>query len=160
VAFEVLHPSGASYDEPRRKENDRCCVLRISTASASLLLPGDAEARSEAEMLSRGRSLLRSDTLLVPHHGSKTSSTAAWLDAVAPRVAVLSVGYRNRFHHPHEIVVARYAARGITLWRTDETGAIRIVLPANAPARLLPYAPVPRYWSERECFHRRIVCRE
>jgi competence protein ComEC len=150
VRFDVLHPPSRAYLEDRRRENDRSCVVRVSTRSASALLTGDAEARSEAEMRAGGASRLRSDAMLVPHHGSRTSSTAAFLDAVAPRVAVISLGYRNRFRHPHEAVVQRYAERGIELRRTDLEGALRIVLPVEGPARVERIAQVPRYWSDRK----------
>src|SRR5204862_5328203 len=107
VDFTVLHPAAAIYSEEHvrgkraRKENDRSCVLKVSTASAAILLTGDAEARSEQEMLAREPDSVRSEVLLVPHHGSKTSSTDAFIDAVSPGVAIFSVGYRNRFHHPN-----------------------------------------------------------
>ncbi|APV52457.1 DNA internalization-related competence protein ComEC/Rec2 [Betaproteobacteria bacterium GR16-43] len=149
VRFLVVHPSEAQRDEVRRKENDRSCVLRVSAQGASALLTGDAEARSESEMIARGAALLRSDVLVVPHHGSKTSSTARFLDAVAPTMAVNSLGYRNRFRHPHESVVHRYAERAIVTWRTDELGALRIVLPVNGFPRIVRLAPPDRYWSDR-----------
>jgi competence protein ComEC len=88
--------------------------------------------------------------LLVPHHGSRTSSTPAFIDAVAPRAGVLSVGYRNRFHHPNEAVVARYVQRGIALRRTDREGALRIVLPASG-APLIEARAACHYWSARRC---------
>jgi competence protein ComEC len=155
VAFAVLHPAGAVYAESpqrgARKENDRSCVLRVATASAAALLTGDVEARAEGEMLARDRGRLRADVLLVPHHGSKTSSTAAFVDAVAPAVAILSVGHRNRFGHPHAAVVARYGARGVALRRTDREGALRVVLPAESGSapRVEPLVRQVRYWSER-----------
>jgi competence protein ComEC len=89
--------------------------------------------------------------MLVPHHGSKTSSTDAFIDAVAPRLGILSVGYRNRFHHPNDAVVARYRGRGIALRRTDAEGALRIVLGAGAPAFAVTSRYACAYWSEREC---------
>jgi len=151
----VLHPSAAGYEpEPgrrARKENDRSCVLRVSTRAGSVLLTGDAEARSEAEMLARDAGLLRSSVLVVPHHGSRTSSTAAFIDAVGARTAVFSVGYRNRFNHPNAAVVERYAARGVALRRTDREGALRIALPAQpgvAPS-VVPLVKQVTYWSER-----------
>jgi competence protein ComEC len=152
VAFDVLHPSAAIYSQAgKRKENDRGCVVRVSTAGHSMLLAADVEARAEAEMLARGTAPLRAETLLVPHHGSKTSSTEAFLDAVAPRVAIFSVGYRNRFHHPHPSVVARYAAHAIAALRTDEEGALRVVLPATAgmPPAIAGQEEACRYWSAR-----------
>jgi competence protein ComEC len=154
VPFEVVHPGAAIYGEERgkrrRKENDRGCVLRLSTAAASALLTGDIEARSEAEMLGRSATL-RSDVLVIPHHGSKTSSTAEFLDAVAPRWGLLSLGHRNRFRHPNEAVVARYGDRGVALRRTDAEGALHVELPAEfgGPIAIEGYAARARYWSER-----------
>lgn len=155
VRFRVMHPATLQELEPRSakggKENDRSCVLRVETAAAAALLTGDIEARSEAQLLSREAGGLRADVLLVPHHGSRSSSTAAFLDEVAPRIAVASVGHRNRFGHPHASVVARYAERGIAFYRTDLAGALRIVLPAESgadPAIQSIGRPV-RYWSER-----------
>jgi competence protein ComEC len=102
-------------------------------------------------MVARAPALLRSEILLVPHHGSKTSSTAAFLDAVAPRVAIFSVGYRNRFHHPHPSVVARYSAHAIAALPPDEEGALRVSLPAtrSRPAAIAGQGPACRYWSAR-----------
>ena len=150
VQFTVLHPGSGIYDEParHRKENDRGCVIRVATAGFSALLTGDVEARSEAEMLARDAAALRSDVLLVPHHGSKTSSTPEFIDAVAPRIGLLSVGYRNRFRHPNAAVVARYAGRGIELHRTDREGALHVVLAAQSSGtiRVEGYARRMRYW--------------
>ncbi|HEX7605582.1 MAG TPA: DNA internalization-related competence protein ComEC/Rec2, partial [Usitatibacter sp.] len=152
VDFRVLHPSDAVYAETRkRKENDRGCVVRIATAGHSLLLAADVEARSEAEMIARDRAALASEVLVVPHHGSKTSSSPDFIDAVSPRIGVPSVGYRNRFHHPNAAVVARYEARGIELHRTDREGAMHITLPAQSSGRIAvrSQANEVRYWSER-----------
>ena len=152
VEFTVLHPGREIYAETRkRKENDRGCVLRVATAGHSVLLAADVEARSEAEMLARDAGALRSDVLLIPHHGSKTSSTPPFIDAVAPSIGVLSVGYRNRFHHPNGAVVARYVARGVVLHRTDREGALRITLPAQSPGMIGVDNQLRqvRYWSER-----------
>jgi competence protein ComEC len=151
VDFVIMHPAGSIYRETgRRKENDRCCVLRVSTAAASALLTGDVEARAEGEMMARGETL-RSDVLVIPHHGSKTSSTPRFIDAVAPHVGVLSVGYMNRFHHPNDAVVERYLARHVTLERTDQRGALRISLPASGAGapEVAGQEASCRYWSER-----------
>jgi competence protein ComEC len=151
VEFSVLHPASAIYgEEKRRKENDRGCVVKVATRSAAALLTGDVEARSEKEMLGRGAALLRAQVLLVPHHGSKTSSTPEFIDAVAPRLGVLSVGYRNRFRHPNADVVGRYVERGIELHRTDREGALHVELPTEpGPIRVRGHALKMRYWSER-----------
>ncbi|HUI99906.1 MAG TPA: DNA internalization-related competence protein ComEC/Rec2 [Usitatibacter sp.] len=152
VDFRVLHPPASIYaGGARRKENDRGCVIRVATAAHSMLLAADVEARSESEMLARDPAALASDVLLVPHHGSRTSSTEGFVDAVSPAVAIFSVGYRNRFHHPHPMVVARYAARGVERHRTDEEGALRMVLPARGGAQpvITGQEAACRYWSAR-----------
>ena len=92
-------------------------------AGRSLLLTGDIEARQELRLLESSAGALAADVLLVPHHGSRTSSTPAFIDAVAPSVAVVQAAYRSRFNHPAPAVVARYEARGITLQRSDRCGA-------------------------------------
>jgi competence protein ComEC len=150
VRFTVLHPGPALYADPRRRENDRSCVLRVATAGASMLLTGDVEARSEAEMVARG-AWLESDVLLAPHHGSKTSSTASFLDSVGARRVVFSVGHRNRHRHPHPAVLARYAARGAIDYRTDRDGALHLRLPPRSQELTAPrtQAAVARYWSDR-----------
>ena len=128
VTFDVLHPP-ASDHQRRLKTNALSCVLRVASADGrrSLLLTGDIEAAQEAALVQRlgagPQSALASTVLLVPHHGSRTSSTAAFLDAVAPQVAVVQAAYRSRFGHPAPDVVQRYEARGITLLRSDRCGA-------------------------------------
>ena len=102
-------------------------------------------------MLARGADALKADVLVVPHHGSKTSSTAPFIAAVDPSLALFSVGYRNRFRHPSPAVVARYAARGVALRRTDEEGALHVVLPAWGPPRVTGRQAACRYWSARSC---------
>lgn len=152
VEIAVLHPAADIDDAARKvKENDRSCVLRVATAGGAALLPADLEARGETELRKRVGKALATDVLVVPHHGSRTSSTEAFLDAVRPSIAVVSLGYRNRFRHPHETVVARYLARGIEWRRTDLDGALRIVLPPDARARpsVASIAPPVRYWSDR-----------
>lgn len=122
VQFQVLHPVPADY-EREQKSNAMSCVLRVQGAVGSVLLTGDAEAAQEAAMLQRDAAALKADVLLVPHHGSRTSSTAAFIDAVAPQQAVVQAAYRSRYGHPAPEVVARYQARGITLVRSDACGA-------------------------------------
>jgi DNA internalization-related competence protein ComEC/Rec2 len=123
VRFAVLHPLPADY-RPGAKTNAVSCVLRVVDADGrSALLTGDIEAPQEAALAARAGTELRSDILLVPHHGSRTSSTETFLDAVRPRVAVIQVGYRSRYGHPAPEVVARYAAHGIAVVRTDRCGA-------------------------------------
>ena len=132
VRFAILHPFAGDY-RPGAKTNALSCVLRVVGADgASALLTGDVEAPGEARLVARARGdpgaeavRLRSDVLLVPHHGSRTSSTDAFLDAVHPAVAVIQVGYRSRYGHPAPDVVARYRAHGIPVVRSDHCGAWR-----------------------------------
>ena len=125
VQFDVLRPERADY-ERTQKTNAMSCVLRVSERRAgghSLLLTGDIEREQEAALVASLGDRLRSDVLIVPHHGSKTSSTAAFLDAVQPRVAVFQAGYRNRFGHPAAGVLARYRERGIAVVASPQCGA-------------------------------------
>lgn len=122
VQFELLHPAAAVYGTVA-KPNALSCVLRISNGSRTALLVGDIEAPQEAALAAGDPVRLKADFLLVPHHGSKTSSSAAFLDAVQPQLAMAQAGYRNRFGHPAEAVVARYEARGISLVKSATCGA-------------------------------------
>ena len=99
------------------------CVVRVQGQAGSALLTGDIEAAQEAALLQREGAALRSDVLQVPHHGSRTSSTAAFIDAVQPQVALVQAAYRSRFGHPAPDVVARYAERGVAVVRSDRCGA-------------------------------------
>ncbi len=83
-------------------------------------------------MLERARDDLKADVMVVPHHGSKTSSTEGFLDAVQAKTALIPVGYRNRFRHPNKDVMARYIERGITIYRTDELGALTLKFSVDA----------------------------
>lgn len=104
--------------------NDQSIVLRLEWGQHSAVLPGDAEAREETDLLARYGNRLHADLLKLGHHGSRTSSSTAWLDAVHPSTAMISVGIRNRFGHPHPSTLAHLAARHINAYRTDQLGAI------------------------------------
>jgi competence protein ComEC len=122
VQFEVLHPTDADYARDQ-KSNAMSCVLRVQGAQVTALLTGDIEASQESALLLRNRQALKADLLLAPHHGSRTSSTAAFLDAVSPQWAVFQAGYRSRYGHPAADVLARYRARGVQVVRSDACGA-------------------------------------
>jgi competence protein ComEC len=141
VRFEVLHPSA---QRAARRRNDQSCVLRVSAGDVGMLLAGDIERAAELE-LARGTGL-RADALLVPHHGSRSSSSAPFLEAVRPRVAVAAAGYRNRFGPPAAEVLARYAAAGARLLRTDRDGAVTVRLAPSALEFELERARRARYW--------------
>jgi competence protein ComEC len=125
VQFEVLHPRAQDYDPPDRavpKPNVLSCVLRISSASQSALLVGDIEQAQELRLV-QDAAPLKATVLLVPHHGSKTSSSAEFLDAVQPAVALVQSGYRNRFGHPATPVMERYRERHIVVHESPRCGA-------------------------------------
>ncbi|VXC03097.1 Competence protein ComEC [Pseudomonas sp. 8AS] len=124
--------------------NPASCVLKVEAAGESLLLTGDIDEAAEQALLRAGRDL-RADWLQIPHHGSRSSSSAAFLDAVAPTAALLSRGPRNPFGHPHAQVVARYRARSIALHDNVASGALRIELGARQPVF---------GWRERAVFWR------
>jgi len=104
--------------------NDNSLVVRISYGQRSILFVGDAEHEAEGTLLATARDRLRADVLKVGHHGSRTSSTPAFIAAVAPQEAVVSVGCRNRFGHPHPATLGVLAAAGVRVWRTDRDGAV------------------------------------
>lgn len=148
VRFEILHPAADSYQDDI-KDNDRGCVLKITSAFGSVLLPTDIEKISEEELLATMPSSLAADVLVVPHHGSKTSSTEAFVRQVNPAIAVFTVGYRNRFGHPKREVVARYQRSGSRLLRSDVDGAVDIRFEkAGTPAVTTYRMAERRYWKE------------
>jgi competence protein ComEC len=110
--------------------NDASLVLRIGFSGRSVLFTGDVEANGEGELAGRTSvgQTVASDVLKVPHHGSRTSSSDDLLDSVRPRLAIMSLGWRNRFHFPRAEVVERYRARGIRLLRTDLNGAVTVTI--------------------------------
>lgn len=130
VHFELLHPAHDSYTDKNNINNELGCVLRISTGPHSVLLTADIEKTAERRLLELHPDKLAATLLVVPHHGSKTSSSPAFVAAVQPRYAVITAGYRNRFGHPKEEVLARYRAIGSELLRSDQHGAISVKMNA------------------------------
>jgi len=119
---EVLAPCPSFSSD--RGPNDNSFVLRIGYGDRAIMLVGDAEREEEALLLDGSRARLKADVLKVGHHGSRTSSSAPFLAAVAPSDAVVSVGRRNRFGHPHPEALRALAATGARVWRTDRDGAV------------------------------------
>ncbi len=126
VQFDVLHPRVEDYDPPGKpapKPNALSCVLRIDNGRRSALLVGDIEMAQEARLVADAAPA-KATVLLVPHHGSKTSSSAPFLDAVQPDLAVVQSGYRNRYGHPAPPVMARYQERNIVVRDSPHCGAL------------------------------------
>jgi competence protein ComEC len=129
VDFRILWPDAGPL---QGKPNQQACVLKATGASGNaVLFTADIEADVERTLLARNRDVLKADVLIVPHHGSRTSSTEPFLDAVGPLAAIFQVGYRNRFHHPNPTVYARYQLRDIALSRSDDDGAARVEIGSN-----------------------------
>lgn len=127
VDFDMLYPSPAAYGDAKLSANAHSCVLKISAGGHAILLPGDIGVAQERQLLADyGAAGLRATVLLAPHHGSKTSSSGAFLRAVDPELAIFQVGYRNRFRHPQPAVYRRYGELGVERLRTDEKGAIAL----------------------------------
>lgn len=122
--FTVLHPAAGS---PPRRRNDGSLVLRAAALGRRVLLTGDVEAAAEDALLRRWpRPALAADVLKVAHHGSRTSSTPRLLRAVSPRLAVVSAGVGNPYHHPSPVVVERLERAGVLVLATNERGAVRL----------------------------------
>lgn len=124
VRFDMLGPTpGSAY-----LGNDSSCVLRIEAGGQVALLTGDIERSAEARLLAGQGDRLRADLLIAPHHGSNTSSSPAFIAAVAPQTVVFSAGYRSQFGHPAPGVAERYHALDIRAWNTALSGALGFVL--------------------------------
>ncbi|MET0441204.1 MAG: DNA internalization-related competence protein ComEC/Rec2, partial [Casimicrobiaceae bacterium] len=156
VLFEMLSPQIDRYAQDSVKTNDLSCVLKITAGERRALLAGDIEAPSEARLLDDDPRAIRADVLVVPHHGSRTSSTPSFVAAVAPRVAVFAAGYLNRFNHPRPDVVARYTRRGAAPMRTDLMGAITVTLgPGDKLDAISERDRRRRYWMDASAVTRR-----
>lgn len=126
VQFEVLHPLKQDYLELKRGNNRNNCVLKITTAHGSVLLPADIEGKDEQAILARSFEDLTATVLIAPHHGSLTSSTDAFVKTVNPAVTIFTVGYLNRYGHPNNAITQRYHRLGSKLMRSDQDGAIML----------------------------------
>lgn len=148
VRFEILHPHQQNY----RKRNNYSCVLKISNSVNSVLIAADIEKLAEQELLNDRAELLKSTVLIVPHHGSKTSSSRRFLMAVQPQVAIYSSGYLNRYRFPHATVAKRYSDMSVTQLNTAKSGHIKLIMDENSlKNRALSYRQQNRrYWHRAD----------
>lgn len=123
ILFEILNPSDLDVN---KKRNNASCVLRVSVGSESLLLSADIEKKAESRLVDKYTEELKSTYLVAPHHGSKTSSSSVFLDAVDPEYALIPVGFKNRYRMPHLTVLQRYQERNIAIIETFRSGAISV----------------------------------
>jgi competence protein ComEC len=131
VEFSFLHPP-AGYTP---LGNDSSCVLKVATRSGALVITGDIESRGERTLLSQV-SELQAEVVVVPHHGSATSSTMALVDAINARYAIVSAAYANQWGFPRPEVRARWEASGAEILTTGASGAITIALGSSAGPQL------------------------
>jgi len=142
VHFEMQHPAGLDFE----RDNDSSCVLRVATAGGSALLTGDIERLAEARLVADG--LGPSDIVVVPHHGSRSSSTRGFVDALHARWAIVSAGYRNRWGMPRPDVMQRWRYPGAQLLVTSEHGAIQFEVGTYGISAPLCHRNQHRhYWS-------------
>ena len=140
VRFSVLWPPEGFR---RKDKNSMSCVLLVDNGQHRLLIPADLGGRAEARLVASG--VPQADIVVAAHHGGKGSSSSAFVEAIQPRFAVFSVGYRNRFGHPRMETLERYAAAGATNLRTDESGAL--VFEVDESIRLTRWREARRrYW--------------
>lgn len=147
VDFTVLSPDALSGE---RRGNALSCVLRVRGAGGvSLLLTGDIESGGEERLVSRHGDGLASTAVLAAHHGSRSSSSAAFVAATRPKVAIFSTGYRNRYGHPHPRVLARWEGVGARNMRTDKAGTVLIEAQGGKLTASGWREIAPRYWHGR-----------
>ena len=127
ATLHLLHPIDAAsanlFDEDK---NDDSLVIKLTYNEVDVLFTGDIGKKAEARLIASGQDL-RSEILKVPHHGSSTSSSVPFIDAVEPRYAIFSLGQGSQYQFPNSDVVARYQARGCVQVRTDQSGAITLL---------------------------------
>lgn len=131
VDFQMIHPQPASYNDAVLTDNNRSCVLKITSASGSLLLTGDIERPVEMALVEQQQSnqaviSLKSDVMVAPHHGSKTSSSVQFISEIQPNLTIFTAGYLNRFRHPRPEIVKRYEDAQSKILRSDYHGAITL----------------------------------
>ena len=174
VKFEVLHPAIESYENLEIKDNNRSCVVKVTSRFGSVLLTGDIEKNAETNLLQpqglspqnspakagysyvkSNQDGLASDVLIAPHHGSKTSSTSEFIAAVGAQHVIFTVGYLNRFKHPKPLIVERYIASGADVFRSDYQGAMLLNFiknnssTQNKPIKIEAWRQSqPRYWHD------------
>lgn len=142
VTFKILSPE----KNTKFQGNDASCVLRVSVGNESILLPGDIEKPTERWLLQH-HVPLKSTILISPHHGSRSSSSSAFIKAVSPKVALFPTGFLNRFHFPSKKVMNIYRKRNITMLNTAYSGAISIKINGNAILNIDRYSSAyVRFW--------------
>jgi len=126
IMFKILYPESdfKEKNEKWRKGDNNSLVIKAIFGSKSFLFTGDIKAKGEYDLVKKAGRFLKSTVLVVPHHGSKSSSTGNFIDKVEPEIAIIPVGWKNRYKFPHPEVLERYKSRRCRILRTDENGAV------------------------------------
>jgi competence protein ComEC len=167
VNFAVLYPTLESYQDTDLTDNNKSCVVKVTSQFGSLLLTGDIEKQAENILLDDATGLthssaglqanngaggvnhLKSDVLIAPHHGSKTSSTADFIQAVGAKHVIFTVGYLNRFKHPKPLIEKRYKESGAFNYRSDYQGALDVIFNAAQGLQVKSWRELqPKYWHD------------
>ena len=153
VCFEVLYPGWQSDENTSLTDNNRSCVVKITSQFGSILLTGDIEELAETSLLETNTDKVHSDVLVAPHHGSKTSSSVGFVQAVGAKHIIFTVGYLNRFKHPKPMIEKRYEDSGARLYRSDYNGALLIDFThktnVQSNMQILAWLQAqPRYWHD------------
>ena len=144
VEFALLHPP----EHFPYLRNESSCVLQVRVGDTAILLPGDISAQIESRLQREYGNALQSELILVPHHGSASSSSSAFIESVRPTFAVVSAGYLNRFEHPRATVVSAWSAQGAQVINTAETGMFSVRVSADGVSTPVSWrATSPRLWS-------------
>ena len=122
----------------------------MTSKNGSVLLTGDIEAEAEHELLNYSASVLKSDVLIAPHHGSKTSSTLGFLEKIQPELVLIPAAYKNRYHFPHPTVIARYEQLKINRLMTGTAGAIDIKITHSGLKTFFYRTEQAKYWHDKQ----------
>jgi competence protein ComEC len=142
VEFRILNPS----EMDRFAGNNRSCVLRISTDGHTILLTGDIEKQVENQLIKKYSDELAAQILVAPHHGSKSSSTAGFINKVSPEMVLFPVGYRNRFKFPNQDIIERYENRRINMYDSARHGAVMIQINQAGVSVISHRQTARRFW--------------
>lgn len=148
VDFEILSPGVDPDSRPfSKKRNNHSCVLQVTSGAGTVLFTGDIEKSTEDKLVADFAGQLVSDILVVPHHGSKTSSGKEFLLAVNPKLSLISVGYKNRYRLPNPKVLAAYTALNSAVMQTDKSGAVTVLMTASDGFSVESYRQrTQKYW--------------
>lgn len=146
VSFKIVHPTAGFGDQG----NDSSCVLAVRSGESELVLTGDISANVERGIAAALEPVASKLILVVPHHGSKTSSSDSLLSTLKPDLALVSAGYRSRFGHPNPQIIKRYQQASIPMLNTADVGFVRLRANSSGQLIMIEQGRLTRhpYWRE------------